>query len=101
MAEEGNSAADVKPKLEQEGDAPMSIKVKDQNGGEVVFKVKRSTKFKRVLDAFCGKKSWNVNQVRFVFDGQRINEDMTPDDLSMEDNDTIDAFLEQIGGSHW
>eukprot|EP00889_Picochlorum_renovo_P000204 jgi/Picre1/27234/NNA_000203.t1 len=72
--------------------------VRDQQNGEVVFKVKRSTRFKRVLDAFCNKKSWDSAQVRFAYEGQRVQEDMTPDDLGMENNDCIDAFLEQIGG---
>jgi small ubiquitin-related modifier len=91
---------DVKPKVE-EGDAEgtLSIRVRDQNQGEVVFKVKRTTKMKRVLQAFCDRKGWQSNQVRFAFDGQRVDEDMSPDDLGMESNDTIDAFLEQLGGA--
>lgn len=118
------SSAEVKPKIEQGDDGTLSIKVRDQQNGEVVFKVKRSTRFKRVLDAFCNKKSWDSAQVRFAYEGQRVQEDMTPDDLGMENNDVrvslrlyrhvwddkytmhdiyiilqcIDAFLEQIGG---
>ncbi|KAI8112810.1 hypothetical protein M9434_004130 [Picochlorum sp. BPE23] len=92
------SSAEVKPKIEQGDDGTLSIKVRDQQNGEVVFKVKRSTRFKRVLDAFCNKKSWDSAQVRFAYEGQRVQEDMTPDDLGMENNDCIDAFLEQIGG---
>jgi hypothetical protein len=38
-------------------------------------------------------------QVRFVFDGNRLNPGSSPADEGMEDGDTIDAFLEQIGGS--
>ena len=37
-------------------------------------------------------------QVRLVFDGERVTPDMTPASLEMDDNDTVDAFLEQIGG---
>ena len=33
-------------------------------------------------------------QVRFVFDGTRVNPQSTPADLGMEDGETIDAFLE-------
>lgn len=81
------SSAEVKPKIEQGDDGTLSIKVRDQQNGEVVFKVKRSTRFKRVLDAFCNKKSWDSAQVRFAYEGQRVQEDMTPDDLGMENND--------------
>ena len=85
MADEGN--VDVKPKLEQDDDGTLSIKVRDQSNGEVVFKVKRTSKFNRVLDAFCSKKSWNAEQVRFIFDGQRVMEEHTPDDLGLENGD--------------
>lgn len=91
MADESN--VDVKPKLEQDDDGTLSIKVRDQSNGEVVFKVKRTTKFKRVLDAFCSKKSWNAEQVRFIFDGQRVMEEHTPDDLGLENGDVCVLFL--------
>ena len=99
MAEGSSTGVDVKPKMETgEDDGTLAIRVKDQAQGEIVFKVKRTTKFKRVLQAFCDRKGWNVDQVRFAFDVQRVNEEMSPDDLGMESNDCIDAFLEQIGG---
>ena len=44
------------------------------------------------------KKAVDHTHVRFVYDGTRVQPDMTPDDLDMEDGDTIDAFLEQVGG---
>lgn len=100
MAEGSSTGADVKPKLEQGGedDGTLAIRVKDQAQGEIVFKVKRTTKFKRVLQAFCDRKGWQPQQVRFAFDGQRVDDEMSPDDLGMEHNDCIDAFLEQVGG---
>jgi small ubiquitin-related modifier len=36
--------------------------------------------------------------VRFLFDGTRINPTQTPKDLDMEDGDSIDAMMEQVGG---
>jgi small ubiquitin-related modifier len=96
---EAQATNDVKPKAEEgEGDGTLSIRVRDQHGGEVVFKVKRTTKMKRVLQAFCDRKGWNPTEVRFTFDGLRVNDDMSPEDLGMESNDSIDAFLEQMGG---
>ena len=94
----------------------------------MVFKVKKTTKFEKILNAFCQKKAVDISQVRFVFDGTRINPSMTPEDMDMEDGDTVrwlcgagarkiradthsllvndparlfsqvDAFLEQTGG---
>jgi len=54
---EAQATNDVKPKEEGgDGDGTLSIKVRDQHGGEVVFKVKRTTKMRRVLQAFCDRK---------------------------------------------
>ncbi|KAG7669309.1 hypothetical protein Ndes2526B_g05613 [Nannochloris sp. 'desiccata'] len=89
---------ETKPKLEGGSDAVISLKVKDQAGGEVVFKIKATTKFGRVLDAYCQKKAWDVAQVRFVFDGERVKPEQTPQEIGLEDGDCIDAILEQLGG---
>lgn len=40
------------------------------------------------LTNFC---DWN----RFLYDGQRIQDDDTPNSLDMEDNDTIDVMVER------
>jgi small ubiquitin-related modifier len=85
MAED---TGETKPKVEAGAeDGIISVRVKDQTGGEVVFKVKKTTKFSRILDAFCQKKAWDATQVRFVFDGQRLNRDATPEELDMESGD--------------
>jgi hypothetical protein len=34
--------------------------------------------------------------LRFLFDGKRINDDETPKQLEMEDNDTIEVYQEQV-----
>jgi small ubiquitin-related modifier len=78
---------ETKPKLEAGSDSVISIKVKDQSGGEIVFKIKPSTKFGRVWDAYCQKKAWDVGQVRFVFDGERLKPEQTPEEIGMEDGD--------------
>ena len=40
-----------------------------------------------------------INSVRFLFEGQRINDEQAPKDLEMEDNDTIEVYQEQTGGN--
>ncbi|CAM2726034.1 unnamed protein product [Rotaria socialis] len=48
------------------------------------------------------KKSYAERQatLRFLFDGKRINDDETPKQLEMEDNDTIEVYQEQVGGCY-
>jgi hypothetical protein len=35
----------------------------------------------------------NAANVRFLFDGQRLNENQTPKDLNMENGDEIDVVI--------
>lgn len=39
--------------------------------------------------------------MRFLFDGERLNENRTPKDLNMENGDEIDVVIEQVGGAFW
>ena len=87
----GEDVGETKPKVEAGGDEVISIKVKDQASGEVVFKVKTTTKFQKIFVAFCNRKAWDVNHVRFVFDGKRVKGDDTPQDLDMESDDVSAA----------
>ena len=40
-----------------------------------------------------------VTSLRFLFDGRRINDDETPKALEMEQDDVIEVYQEQTGGS--
>lgn len=77
----------------------MSIKVKDRDNNEVLFKVKPTTKFSKMFDAFCSKMKINVDDVRFLFDGARLRGEQCPNDVAMEDEDEVDCFAFMTGGS--
>ena len=67
-------------------DAPQStehlnIKVTDNNN-EVFFKIKRSTKLEKLMNAFCDRQGKDPKTVRFLFEGQRVTKDDTPDSVS-------------------
>ena len=76
----------------------ITLKVKSQDGNELFFKIKKGTQLKKLMDAYCSRNGVNPSTVRFLFDGQRIQETNTPNDLHLEDNDQIDAMVEQTGG---
>merc|ERR1711933_558302 len=76
----------------------LNLKVKAQDGTEVYFKVKETTKLKKLMDAYCARVGKEAGSIRFLFDGDRIAPDSTPNDLGMEDEDEIDAMVEQHGG---
>jgi small ubiquitin-related modifier len=64
----------------------------------VFFKIKRKTAMRKLMDAYCRRQGQVPGSVRFTFDGNRVNPDSTPDSYNMEDQDVIDAMVEQIGG---
>lgn len=76
----------------------ITLKVKSQDGNELFFKIKKGTQLKKLMDAYCSRNGVNPTTVRFLFDGQRILETSTPNDLRLEENDQIDAMVEQTGG---
>ncbi|KAK3253573.1 hypothetical protein CYMTET_37178 [Cymbomonas tetramitiformis] len=86
-------------KQEQKGGETINIKVKDQDSNEVHFRVKTTTKFDKIMSAFCEKRGIDKQLTRFIFDGHRLRPDQTPQEVDMEEGDSIDMMLEQVGGS--
>lgn len=101
----------------------LNIKVTDNNN-EVFFKIKRSTKLEKLMNAFCERQGKNPSSVRFLFEGQRVQPTDTPDTVScnprynpkgvrcwlslgvltgpqleMQDSDTLEVHQEQVGGA--
>merc|ERR1712137_1101956 len=52
--------------------AHIQLKVKDQQGSEVQFKIKKSTPLRKLMDAYCSRLGLTASQVRFMVDGERI-----------------------------
>lgn len=90
MADEG----DVKPAAE-----PITLRLRDQTGEEVLFKVKKDTKMQKIFDAYAQRRGVSVASLRFMLDGERINPENTPKTLELEDQDQVDVMLEQQGGA--
>ncbi|KAG7441699.1 ubiquitin-like protein [Guyanagaster necrorhizus] len=89
----GPSQAEIKG--ENDPNAPINVKVVTSSGEEVFFKIKRSTKLSKLQGAYASKVGKDVATIRFLYDGNRIQEDDTPESLEMEDNDTIDVMVER------
>ncbi|KAH0469935.1 hypothetical protein IEQ34_001493 [Dendrobium chrysotoxum] len=85
-------------KKQDQGGALINLKVKAQDGSELLFRIKRRTQLKKLIKAYCERQSIDLNSIAFLFDGRRIGGEQTADELEMEDGDEIDAMLHQIGG---
>ena len=59
----------------------ISLKVVTQDGNEITFRLKRETPLAKLMNAFCQRQGVQMSSVRFLFDGQRINQSHTPKDV--------------------
>lgn len=83
-----------------ENDDPgvVNLKIVDANGEEVFFKIKRTTKMKRLFHAYCKRVGLDISTIRFFLDGRHIDDEDTPDSLVLKDGSSIDAFVKQVAG---
>jgi len=65
---------------------------------EVHFRVKSATALGRLKRSYCSKLGFQVEELRFVFDGHRISDDDTPKSLGMINEDVIEIYQERTGG---
>lgn len=70
-----------------------------QDSNEVHFRVKYGTSMAKLKKSYADKTGVDVKALRFLFDGTRIGDNDTPKTLEMEDDDTIEVYQEQLGGS--
>ncbi|CAL9738626.1 ubiquitin-like protein Smt3p [Monosporozyma servazzii] len=104
MSESPEQSADIKPEAstassEVKSETHINLKVSDGQS-EIFFKIKRTTPLKRLMEAFAKRQGKEMDSLRFLYDGVRIQADQTPSMLDMEDNDLIEAHREQIGGAY-
>ncbi|EGW35122.1 uncharacterized protein SPAPADRAFT_58307 [Spathaspora passalidarum NRRL Y-27907] len=92
--------SDTEQPKEEKQDSTTHINLKVSDGSaEIFFKIKRSTPMKRLMEAFCKRQGKDINSLRFLIDGTRVYPHNTPDELELEDGDTIEAHREQTGGA--
>ena len=93
MSENGGANGTPDAKAEH-----INLKVIDQQGNEIFFKCKRTTALSKLMNAYCQRQGMDMKSVRFLFDGERLQEHQTPAEREMEDNDAIDVMVQQEGG---
>merc|ERR1711939_721147 len=93
MGEEGESKPDIKEQNQ------INIKVVGPANQEVHFRVKKTTALRKLMNAYCERQGQDIASLQFLFDGDRVGENQTPEELEMEDGDSIDAMVKQVGGS--
>ena len=80
----------------------IHLKVKSNDHEEIFFKIKKVTPLKKLMEKYCERMGLsNLNNVRFLFDGERIVPSNTPAQLNMQNGDEIDVYVEQHGGFYF
>lgn len=83
----------------QPNDNSILLQIKSQgNLPELTFKTKLDKQFEKMFDTYYKRSGAAQDSIRFIFDGQRLNGNQTPKELDMQDNDIIDAVIQQVGG---
>jgi len=54
-----------------------------QDGNEVFFKIKRKTKLKKMMNAYCDQTSVDLKSIVFLFEGRKIRAEQTPDEVCL------------------
>ena len=96
---DSNKSEQTKPQTDKIDAGSVEISVVDPQGSEeILFKIKRSAKMRRLFNAYCERMGYDPDSMRFFYQGERINENDTPDSLVLKDGAKIDAFIKQVAG---
>ena len=77
----------------------INIKVIGQDKSTITFKVLRNAPLKKLMNIYCERLLLNRRELRFLYDGARIQDQDTPLSLEMEDDPAeIDVEKEADGG---
>lgn len=63
---------------------------------DMVFRVRFYSKLLRFKRVYCNRFSLKYDEVRFIYDGQRISNDDTPASLKMDNDDVIEIYQEIV-----
>ncbi|GAA6012829.1 hypothetical protein JCM10207_005377 [Rhodosporidiobolus poonsookiae] len=80
----------------------ISLKIQGAGFPELVIKVKRTTKLSKMMNAYCDRAGKNMNEIRFMHDGNKLAAHQVVGDLELDDDENeavIDVAQEAVGGS--
>ncbi|XP_045852237.1 small ubiquitin-related modifier 1-like isoform X1 [Meles meles] len=76
----------------------IKLKIIGQDSSEVCFRVKMTIPLKKLKEGYCQRRGVPMHSIRFLFDGKRIDDNHTAEELGMEEDDVIEVYQEQTGG---
>lgn len=76
----------------------ISLKVVGQDKSTVTFKVLKNAPLKKLMNVYCERLGLNRRELRFLYDGNRLQDHNTPLEYEMEEGGEIDVEKEADGG---
>ncbi|EOA28172.1 hypothetical protein CARUB_v10024362mg [Capsella rubella] len=76
----------------------LTLKVKNQQGAEDVYKIGAHAHLKKLMIAYCVKRNLEYGAVRFIYNQKHIKPRQTPAQLRMKEEDEILSVMELGGG---
>ncbi|MES1902898.1 MAG: SUMO protein smt3, partial [Paramarteilia canceri] len=86
------------PSKTEESSEHVMIKLMDQNGSGLTFKIKKTTPLEKLFKNYSERVKVAQSQLRFIHNVNRIDDKDTAESLGIKNNDKIDVFTEQVGG---
>ncbi|CAG0879722.1 unnamed protein product [Cyprideis torosa] len=77
----------------------IKLRVIALDSHEIHFRVKTSALMGKVKTSYAERVGAPVNSLRLYFNDQWIDDDETPEQLEMENDDVIEVYQEQTGGA--
>ncbi|KAK9066413.1 hypothetical protein SSX86_013735 [Deinandra increscens subsp. villosa] len=74
----------------------ISLKVKGMCEKEALFRIKRGTQLKKLMNAYCNMKHFDFYSIMFLFNGYQLRAEQTPLELDMKDGNEIEAVIDGI-----
>lgn len=53
---------------------------------------------KKLMDKYCERFNLNLDHVKFIYEGDKVNPYNTPSELNINSMDEITVVIEQVGG---
>nr|XP_018915277.1 PREDICTED: small ubiquitin-related modifier-like [Bemisia tabaci] len=77
----------------------IKLKVVGNDSNEIHFRVRMTTHMGKLKKSYSERVGVPVTSLRFLYEGRRIHDDETPKQLEMENDDIIEVYQEQTGGT--
>ncbi|XP_030463891.1 small ubiquitin-related modifier 1-like isoform X2 [Syzygium oleosum] len=76
----------------------INVVVRGQDNRILYFKINGTVRLSKMFAIYCEMRQLEVQTVQFLYEGNRITGNQTPQGLGLEDGAEICAFVHQSGG---